>query len=140
MINDILDLSKIEANTLEFVYSDIDINQLLCDIEQTSRLKAADGVQVSFVKNCLHCIIRTDKNRLSQVITNFINNAIKFTKEGSIRFGYKHKENKLLCLRSCGIDKKIKDSVFQRFVKLDSFAQGTGLGLSISQMIVQAGW
>ena len=140
LINDILDLSKIEANTLEFVYSDIDINQLLCDIEQTSRLKAADGVQVSFVEKLPHCIIRTDKNRLSQVITNFINNAIKFTKEGSIRFGYKHKENKLLFYVSdtgCGIDKKIKDSVFQRFVKLDSFAQGTGLGLSISQMIVQ---
>lgn len=87
LINDILDLSKIEANTLEFVYSDIDINQLLCDIEQTSRLKAADGVQVSFVEKMPHCIIRTDKNRLSQVITNFINNAIKFTKEGSIRSG-----------------------------------------------------
>ena len=140
LINDILDLSKIEANTLEFVYSDIDINQLLCDIEQTSRLKAADGVQVSFVEKLSHCIIRTDKNRLSQVITNFINNAIKFTKEGSIRFGYKHKENQLIFFVSdtgCGIDKKIKDSVFQRFVKLDSFAQGTGLGLSISQMIVQ---
>lgn len=56
LINDILDLSKIEANTLEFVYSDIDINQLLCDIEQTSRLKAADGVQVSFVEKLPHCI------------------------------------------------------------------------------------
>lgn len=139
LINDILDLSKIEANTLEFVYSDIDINQLLCDIEQTSRLKAADGVQVSFVEKLPHCIIRTDKNRLSQVITNFINNAIKFTKEGSIYFGYKHKENNLYFYVSdtgCGIDKDVKDSVFQRFVKLDSFAQGTGLGLSICQMIV----
>ena len=140
LINDILDLSKIEANTLEFVYSDVDINQLLCDIEQTSRLKAAEGVQVSFIEKMSHCIIRTDKNRLSQVITNFINNAIKFTKEGGIRFGYQHKDGKLLFFVSdtgCGIDKKIKDSVFQRFVKLDSFAQGTGLGLSISQMIVQ---
>lgn len=139
LINDILDLSKIEANTLEFVYSDIDINQLLCDIEQTSRLKAADGVQVSFVEKLPHCIIRTDKNRLSQVVTNFINNAIKFTKEGSIYFGYKHKENNLYFYVSdtgCGIDKDVKDSVFQRFVKLDSFAQGTGLGLSICQMIV----
>lgn len=139
LINDILDLSKIEANTLEFVYSDININQLLCDIEQTSRLKAADGVQVSFVEKLPHCIIRTDKNRLSQVVTNFINNAIKFTKEGSIYFGYKHKGNNLYFYVSdtgCGINKDIKDSVFQRFVKLDSFAQGTGLGLSICQMIV----
>ena len=73
-------------------------------------------------------------------MTNFINNAIKFTKEGSIRFGYKHKENKLKFFvtdTGCGIDKSIKDSVFQRFVKLDNFAQGTGLGLSICQMIVQ---
>lgn len=140
LINDILDLAKIEANTLEFVYSDVDINQLLCDIEQTSRLKAAEGVQVSFVEKMSHCIIRTDKNRLSQVITNFINNAIKFTKEGGIRFGYRHKENKLMFFVSdtgCGIDKQRKDTVFQRFVKLDSFAQGTGLGLSICQMIVQ---
>lgn len=139
LINDILDLAKIEANTLEFVYSDVDINQLFCDIEQTSRLKASEGVQVSFVEKLPHCIIRTDKNRLSQVITNFINNAIKFTKKGSIRFGYKHEDNKLRFFVSdtgCGIDSKIKDSVFQRFVKLDSFAQGTGLGLSICEMIV----
>lgn len=139
LINDILDLSRIEANTLEFIYSDIDINQLLCDIEQTSRLKAAEGVQVSFVEKLPHCIIRTDKNRLSQVVTNFINNAIKFTKEGCIYFGYKHEANNLYFYVSdtgCGIDKEVKDSVFQRFVKLDSFAQGTGLGLSICQMIV----
>ena len=93
----------------------------------------------SFVEKLPHCIIRTDKNRLSQVVTNFINNAIKFTKEGSIYFGYKHKENNLYFYVSdtgCGIDKDVKDSVFQRFVKLDSFAQGTGLGLSICQMIV----
>lgn len=139
LINDILDLAKIEANTLEFVYSDVDINQLLCDIEQTSRLKAAEGVQVSFIEKLPHCIIRTDKNRLSQVITNFINNAIKFTKEGSIRFGYEHQDKKLRFFvtdTGCGIDNKVKDSVFQRFVKLDSFAQGTGLGLSICEMIV----
>ena len=139
LINDILDLSKIEANTLEFTYSDIDINQLLCDIEQASRLKTVERVEVSFIEKIPHCIIRTDKNRLSQVITNFINNAIKFTKEGSIRFGYKRKGKELLFYvtdTGCGIDNKIKDTVFQRFVKLDSFAQGTGLGLSICQMIV----
>lgn len=139
LINDILDLAKIEANTLEFVYSDVDINQLLCDIEQTSRLKAAEGVEVSFIEKQPHCIIRTDKNRVSQVITNFVNNAIKFTKEGGIRFGYRHHDNKLTFFVSdtgCGIDKNVKDSVFQRFVKLDSFAQGTGLGLSICEMIV----
>ena len=82
----------------------------------------------------------SDKNRLAQVITNFINNAIKFTKEGSIRFGYRHKDDKLLFYvrdTGCGIEPEKKDLVFNRFVKLNSFAQGTGLGLAICQMIVK---
>lgn len=140
LINDILDLAKIEAGTLEFVSSDVDINQLMADIEQTSRLKAADGVQVSFVEKLPHCIIRVDKNRVSQVLTNFINNALKFTIEGSIRFGYRH-EGKELCFyvtdTGCGIAPEEIERVFNRFVKLNSFAQGTGLGLSICQMIIK---
>ncbi|WP_308550463.1 ATP-binding protein [uncultured Parabacteroides sp.] len=140
LINDILDVAKIEAGTLEFIDSEIDINALLSDIEQSSRLKAPEGVQVSFVEKMPYCIIMSDKNRLVQVVTNFINNAIKFTKEGSIRFGYRHKDGKLLFYVSdtgCGIEPEKKDLVFNRFVKLNSFAQGTGLGLAICQMIVK---
>lgn len=140
LINDILDLAKIEAGTLEFVSSDVDINQLMADIEQTSRLKAAEGVQVSFVEKLPHCIIRVDKNRVSQVVTNFINNALKFTSEGSIRFGYRHEGNELYFYvtdTGCGIAPEEVDRVFNRFVKLNSFAQGTGLGLSICQMIIK---
>nr|WP_278932544.1 ATP-binding protein [Parabacteroides johnsonii] len=140
LINDILDVAKIEAGTLEFINSEIDINALLSDIEQSSRLKAPEGVQVSFVEKLPYCIIMSDKNRLAQVITNFINNAIKFTKEGSIRFGYEHKDDKLLFYvkdTGCGIEPEKKDLVFNRFVKLNSFAQGTGLGLAICQMIVK---
>ena len=140
LINDILDVAKIEAGTLEFIDSEIDINALLSDIEQSSRLKAPEGVQVSFVEKLPYCIIMSDKNRLAQVITNFINNAIKFTKEGSIRFGYEHKDDKLLFYvkdTGCGIEPEKKDLVFNRFVKLNSFAQGTGLGLAICQMIVK---
>lgn len=140
LINDILDLAKIEAGTLEFVSSDVDINQLMADIEQTSRLKAADGVQVSFVEKLPHCLIRVDKNRVSQVLTNFINNALKFTTEGSIRFGYRHEGNELYFYvtdTGCGIAPEELDRVFNRFVKLNSFAQGTGLGLSICQMIIK---
>ena len=140
LINDILDVAKIEAGTLEFTDSEIDINALLSDIEQSSRLKAPEGVQISFVEKMPYCIIMSDKNRLAQIITNFINNAIKFTKEGSIRFGYRHKDDKLLFYvrdTGCGIEPEKKDLVFNRFVKLNSFAQGTGLGLAICQMIVK---
>lgn len=140
LINDILDLAKIEAGTLEFVSSDVDINQLLADIEQTARLKASDGVQVSFIEKLPHCILRIDKNRLSQVITNFLNNALKFTREGSIRFGYRREGSELYFFvtdTGCGIATEEIDRVFNRFVKLNSFAQGTGLGLSICQMIIK---
>ena len=112
----------------------INIIALLSDIEQSSRLKAPEGVQISFVEKMPYCIIMSDKNRLAQIITNFINNAIKFTKEGSIRFGYRHKDDKLLFYvrdTGCGIEPEKKDLVFNRFVKLNSFAQGTG------QMIVK---
>ena len=125
---------------MEFIDSEIDINALLSDIEQSSRLKAPEGVQVSFVEKMPYCIIMSDKNRLVQVVTNFVNNAIKFTKEGSTRFGYRHKDGKLLFYVSdtgCGIEPEKKDLVFNRFVKLNSFAQGTGLGLAICQMIVK---
>ncbi len=140
LINDILDLAKIEAGTLEFVSSDVDVNQLFSDIEQTSRLKAAEGVEVSFVEKMPHCTLYIDKNRLSQVVTNFINNAIKFTQEGSIRFGYRQQGNQLYFYVSdtgCGITPEEVNRVFNRFVKLNSFAQGTGLGLSICQMIIK---
>lgn len=140
LINDILDLAKIEAGTLEFVSSDVDINQLLGDIEQTARLKASDGVQVSFVEKLPHCVLRVDKNRVSQVLTNFLNNALKFTQEGSIRFGYRHTGGELyfyVADTGCGIAPEEINRVFNRFVKLNSFAQGTGLGLSICQMIIK---
>ena len=140
LINDILDLAKIEAGTLEFVDSDVDVNQLFSEIEQSSRLKAQDGVQVCFVEKIPNCILRTDRNRVSQVITNFINNAIKFTTQGSILFGYRHRDDELYFYvkdTGCGIAKDKIGQVFTRFVKLNSFVQGTGLGLSICQMIIK---
>ncbi|MDR1624506.1 MAG: response regulator [Tannerellaceae bacterium] len=139
LINDILDLAKIEAGTLEFVFTDVDVNRLFADIEQTSRIKARNTVQVLFEDKAAYCVIRTDKNRLLQVITNFLNNAIKFTNEGSIRFGYHIRENSLYFYvtdTGVGIKKEERNKIFERFVKLNSFVQGTGLGLSICQTIV----
>lgn len=140
LINDILDVAKIEAGTLEFIESEVDINQLFTDIEQSTRLKAGDQIEVSFIDKQPRCVILTDKNRLSQVVTNFLNNAIKFTHEGSIRFGYRRQEHTLYFFvtdTGCGIAAEQKEKVFNRFVKLNSFAQGTGLGLSICQMIIR---
>ncbi|MDR0428866.1 MAG: response regulator [Tannerellaceae bacterium] len=139
LINDILDLAKIEAGTLEFIYMNVDINQLFSDMEQTSRIKAKKSVEVVFAEKVSHCIIRTDKNRLSQVMMNFLNNAIKFTNEGSIRFGYRIRENDIYFYvedTGVGIEEERRNTIFDRFVKLNGFVQGTGLGLSISQTII----
>ena len=141
LINDILDLSKIEAGTLEFIYTDVDINALLKEIEQTSSLKIKNGsVKLILEKGLPECIIKTEKFRLAQVITNFINNAIKFTKEGTIRFGYnledEHTIHFYVTDTGCGIEQDKLKTIFGRFVKLNSFAQGTGLGLAICETIV----
>lgn len=141
LINDILDIAKIEAGTLEFTITPTDINALFTEIEQTMRLKVNEGVDLSFCQKLPSCVIYTEKNRLSQVITNFLNNAIKFTKTGSITFGYHLKPDDMIYFyvtdTGCGIPKEEAPKVFERFVKLNNFAQGTGLGLSISKMIVE---
>lgn len=140
LINDILDLAKIEAGTLDFTYDDVDVNRLLTDIEQTSHLKVKPEVRLEFTDKIPNCILNTDKNRLSQVINNFITNAIKFTDEGSITFGYRHENDQLYFFvkdTGCGMTEEGAKQIFTRFVKLNSFAQGTGLGLSICEMIIK---
>lgn len=141
LINDILDLSKIEAGTLEFTYAYVDVNAALRDLEQSANLKNKNpDVRISFKDRLDSCVIYTDKNRLSQLIINMLNNAMKFTEEGSITFGYKLKDDDTLWFyvedTGCGIPEDKRKDIFGRFVKLNSFAQGTGLGLSICEMIV----
>lgn len=139
LIGDILDLSKIEAGTMEFVYTDVDLNALLNGIEQTSQLKITTDVKLGFTEKLPHCYIHTDKHRLMQIITNMINNAIKFTQQGYINFGYHPEGNNLYFFvedSGCGIPKDQLESVFGRFVKLNNFIQGTGLGLSICETII----
>lgn len=140
LINDILDLSKIEAGTLEFIYSDVDLNVLLYEIGQSLGMKVdQNAVKIAFEGKLPECVVYTERNRLTQVVSNFISNSIKFTKQGSIKFGYTLSENMLRFYvkdTGCGIPKDKQDSVFDRFIKLNSFAQGTGLGLSICASIV----
>lgn len=143
LINDILDLSKIEAGVLEFVDTDVDLNELLSGIQESAllRLRSSD-VTLSFDENIPDCFIYSDGKRIAQVIINFVNNAIKFTKEGSIRLGYRltpdeHHLYFYVKDTGCGIAPELQGQIFGRFVKLNSFVQGTGLGLSICEMIVR---
>ncbi|WP_321518702.1 ABC transporter substrate binding protein [uncultured Bacteroides sp.] len=140
LINDVLDLSKIEAGTLNFVYSDTDINILISEIEQSMRLKTEKGIiKISFKEKLPECVVHTDRDRVAQVFYNLMNNAIKFTSQGEIILGYRKKENQLYFYvqdTGCGVPKDKQSSIFDRFIKLDSFTQGAGLGLSISASIV----
>ena len=141
LVNDILDLSKIEAGTLEFVYSDVDINLLLNDLEQLFRMKIGynSPVQIITEPGLPSCMVHTDRNRIAQVVSNFVSNAIKFTTEGSIRIGYQSSENGLRFYVSdtgSGISADKLEGVFDRFVRLQSDKNGNGLGLSICKTIV----
>lgn len=142
LVNDILDMSKIEAGTLEFIYAKVDINLLISDLQQLFQMRVNDaGGNINIIAETAlpSCIIETDRNRVAQVLSNFINNAIKFTHQGSIRVGYEARETELYFYvidTGAGIPAdKVKD-VFGRFVKLNKDKKGTGLGLSIAQTIV----
>ncbi len=142
LISDILDLSKIEAGTFEFVNGEVDVNQLCTEIIRSLGMKAADtGVELRFGEHLPQCRMISDKNRLMQLISNFINNALKFTAEGSITLGYRLEPKKeiLFYVRDTGtgIPPDQQQAIFDRFVKLNSFVQGTGLGLSICKSIVE---
>ena len=141
LISDILDLSKIESNTLDFVNVEVDINALFYELQQSMQLRAGEKVQVVFEKTLPECYVLIPKSRLMQVVTNLMTNAIKFTEEGFIRLGYSIDENNLLRFyvsdTGSGIPEEQQKKVFERFVKLNNFVPGTGLGLSICQMIVR---
>lgn len=140
LISDILDLSKIEAGTFNFVYTNVDVNETCSEIIKSMGMKVSKGVELILEEPFQECYIYTDKNRFTQVISNFINNALKFTQQGSITLGYEqvsHQKIKFY-VRDTGMEipEEKQKSVFERFVKLNTFVQGTGLGLSICKSIV----
>lgn len=140
LVSDILDLSKIESGTFDFVRSDLDVNESCMKIIKSMEMKVPETVDLVFEKCMPDCHIYTDKNRFMQVITNFINNALKFTKQGTIALGYEqtapHEIKFYVRDTGVGIPKEKIDSIFERFVKLNTFVQGTGLGLSICKSLV----
>ena len=140
LISDILDLSKIEAGTFEFTSGDVDVNLLCEDIVRSMGMKAKGEVELVLDNHLPVCHVISDRNRIHQVISNFVNNAMKFTSEGSIHVGYKLKDGELEFYvedTGIGIEKEQLPHIFERFVKLNSFVHGTGLGLSICQSIVE---
>lgn len=142
LVNDILDMSKIEAGTLEFVYTEVDINLLLSDLRQLFQMKVNDAggnIQIIAEPSLPSCSIETDRNRVAQVLSNFTTNAIKFTQEGTISIGYEARDTELYFYvtdTGAGIPADKLPEVFGRFVKLNKDKKGTGLGLSISKTIV----
>ena len=125
LVNDILDMSKIEAGTLEFVYSTVDINLLLSDLQRLFQMRINDAggkVQIIAEPSLSSCLIQTDRNRVAQVISNFVGNAIKFTREGNIRIGYEAKDTELYFYvkdTGTGIPAEKLSNVFGRFVDWD---------------------
>ena len=140
VIGEILDFSKIEAGMLKYNIEEANIKELCMEVYLSGSLKIKPGVKLLFDKNSPTVTLRTDPQRILQVIANFVNNAIKFTSEGSITIFYETKENEVkVCVRDTGIgiSEENRPRVFERFIKINDFHQGTGLGLTISKTIIE---
>ena len=141
LISDILDLSKIESNTMEFNFCNISLHQVLNEIGSTQRMNMREGVELLLDLPGQEVTVYTDPARLSQVINNLVNNAIKFTSEGNIRIGYRPAPSGNVKIfvkdTGTGMSKEVLEHIFDRFYKGDAFKQGTGLGLAICKTIVK---
>lgn len=142
LISDVLDLSKIEAGTMESDYAPIDVHGLFIELEDTFRLRnKKSGICICYHRRTTECVVKAGRNRLVQVMMNLMNNAVKFTGEGSIEFGFDVREDGFLHFyvtdTGCGIPEERLEEIFGNFVKLNSFVQGTGLGLTICRAIVE---
>lgn len=140
LIGDILDFSKIESGMLKYNIAETSIKELCMEAYLAGSLKVKPEVKLIFDNSLPTVIIRTDPQRITQVITNFVNNAIKFTSEGSITIAYEVEKDKVkVSVKDTGIGISENDRVrvFERFIKINEFHQGTGLGLTISKTIVE---
>ena len=140
LISDILDLSKLEAGTLEFVDKDVDVNNICKAVAGSIEMKVKTEVKVKLDLPKEDCHIKSDPNRIKQVLINFASNAAKFTDKGYVMIGYHFTTADRIRFfvedTGIGIPEDKKAKIFERFVKLNSFVQGTGLGLQISKEIV----
>lgn len=140
LINEILDLSKIESGIVEFTYRPVRLHTLCKEIHDAHVFRCPQGVELRFDSPDEALSIHSDKNRIFQVFSNLIGNAFKFTTEGSVSYGYKQEGERVVFYvkdTGLGIEPEKLGRVFQRFAKLNNFAQGTGLGLSICKTIIE---
>ena len=142
LISDILDLSKLEAGSVELKYEEFDLTDYFNSMFASMKQRATNPkIQIVAVNPYQHCLVTLDRNRVAQIITNYVTNAIKYTPEGTIEMGYEYREEGIYFYvkdSGIGIPDEKKNKVFHRFEKLDEFAQGTGLGLSICKAIAEA--
>lgn len=141
LVNDILDLSQIEAGLMEFDYTEEQLDVVMEELEGIFRMKlSGDAVSIEYRKDAESCRILTDRKRLTQVMMNFLSNAVRFTFEGSVVFGYHVRNGEIYFYvtdTGIGIPSKDLDRVFQRFTKLNEGNSGSGVGLSICKSIVE---
>ena len=139
LISDILDLSKIEAGTFDIIPEQVDAQQLCNELLQSMQVRATEQVEILLAPELPELTFTSDKNRLYQVLLNFVTNALKFTSEGSIVIDYRINRNEVRFSvqdTGMGIEPEKQEAIFTRFVKLNNFIAGTGLGLPICQSIV----
>ncbi len=140
LINEILDLSKIEAGMVEFTITPVRLHPLCKEIHDALKFRCPEGVELVYEASDEEIVVEGDKNRIFQVISNLIGNAFKFTTSGSVGYGYRRKGNGIefhVSDTGIGIETDKLARVFERFVKVNNFAQGTGLGLSICKTIIE---
>ena len=139
LISDILDLAKIESGTMDFKFADMSVKEVINEIVTSFRIKMPDNVALIAPKDSPECQIYSDRMRLTQVISNFLNNAIKYTSEGCITLAYEIIGDEIkfsVTDTGDGMSQEIQAHIFDRFYKGNTFKQGTGLGLSICETIV----
>lgn len=143
LVNDIFDLSQIDAGVLNFEYSEFDVNDVLRELEGIFAMKMTDNPSVALVcdAHLERTMMHSERQRIIQVMSNLLHNAMKFTTTGEIRFGCRMEGTDEICFyvsdTGIGIPKEEQDKIFSRFMKLDREVQGTGLGLSLSEKIIR---
>lgn len=140
LISDVLDLAKIESGIIELKFVDVDLRELCKELVVSMRIKVPAEVALCVISDLPPCIIRCDKMRLTQIISNLINNAIKHTGKGAIMLGYEVRQDEIefsVADTGDGMSPEVQQHVFDRFYKGNSFKQGTGLGLSICKSIIE---